>query len=120
MQKLPVYLYSNLIGLQLDLDNNTRIDRTMYQRELKIQKGLKNKVQIQFKNSDQKTIRIKAVGATTQEITTSSTEIFLNDVSKIQPGMIVNSANVQEGTYVSEVSTNSVIVTNLNPVYHLF
>ena len=118
MQKLPVYLYSNLIVLQLDLDNNTRIDRTMYQRELKIQKGLKNKVQIQFKNSDQKTIRIKAVGATTQEITTSSTEIFLTDVSKIQPGMIVNSANVQEGTYVSEVSTNSVIVTNLNPVYN--
>lgn len=118
MQKLPVYLYSNLIVLQLDVDNNTRIDRTMYQRELKIQKGLKNKVQIQFKNSDQKTIRIKAAGITTREISTSSTEIFLDDVSKIQPGMIVNHNSVQAGTYVSEVTTNSIIVANLNPVYN--
>jgi hypothetical protein len=59
MQKLPVYLYPNLFVIQLDLDNTVRgINNTMYQRELKIQKGLKNKVQIQFKNSDQKNIRI--------------------------------------------------------------
>jgi hypothetical protein len=30
----------------------------MYQRDLKLQKGLKNKVQIQFKNSDQKLLNI--------------------------------------------------------------
>jgi hypothetical protein len=32
----------------------------MYQRDLKIQKGVKNKVQIQFKNSDQKRIPISS------------------------------------------------------------
>ena len=30
----------------------------MYQRELKLQKGLKNTVQLQFKNSDQKLLNI--------------------------------------------------------------
>jgi hypothetical protein len=30
----------------------------MYQRDLKIQKGIKNQVQVQFKNSDQKKVRI--------------------------------------------------------------
>ena len=43
----------------MDLDTSTRgVNRVMYQRDLQIQKGLKNKVRIQFKNSDQKKIRI--------------------------------------------------------------
>ena len=32
----------------------------MYQRELKLQKGVKNKIQIQFKNSDQKLLNVSA------------------------------------------------------------
>ena len=52
--KIPVYLYTNLFEVLLDLDNNNRINRIMYQRDLKLQKGVKNKIQIQFKNSDQK------------------------------------------------------------------
>lgn len=52
--KLPVYLYANLFEVILDLDNNNRIHHVMYQRDLKLQKGIKNKIQIQFKNSDQK------------------------------------------------------------------
>jgi hypothetical protein len=56
--KLPVYLYTNLFEVILDLDNNNRINQVMYQRELKLQKGLKNTVQLQFKNSDQKLLNI--------------------------------------------------------------
>lgn len=56
--KLPVYLYTNLFEVTLDLDNNNRINQVMYQRDLKLQKGVKNKVQIQFKNSDQKFIDV--------------------------------------------------------------
>jgi hypothetical protein len=56
--KLPVYLYANLFEVILDLDNNNRINQVMYQRDLKLQKGVKNKVQIQFKNSDQKLIDV--------------------------------------------------------------
>lgn len=59
MQNLPVYLYSNTLDITLDLDTTVRgVNRVMYQHDLKIQKGIKNQVRIQFKNSDQKKIRI--------------------------------------------------------------
>lgn len=59
MQNLPVYLYANTLNITLDLDTEIRgVNQVMYQRELKIQKGIKNQVRIQFKNSDQKKISI--------------------------------------------------------------
>jgi len=59
MNNLPVYLYQNNIDILLDSDPITRgVNQVMYQHELKIQKGLKNKVRIQFKNSDQKRISV--------------------------------------------------------------
>ena len=118
MQKLPVYLYSNLFSIQLDLDNEVReTNNTMYQRELRIQKGLKNKVQLQFKNSDQKAIRVRAVTNTASPTSTSSNTISLVNAANVQVGMIVNSDNIQTGTYVSAISANVVTLENLNPVY---
>jgi hypothetical protein len=58
MQKLPVYLYTNLFEVLLDLDNNTGIHQIMYQNPLTIQKGVRNTIQLQFKNSDQKRLNI--------------------------------------------------------------
>jgi hypothetical protein len=59
MQILPVYLYQNNISVILDLDPDVRgVNQVMYQRDLKIQKGIKNQIRIQFKNSDQKRIPI--------------------------------------------------------------
>jgi hypothetical protein len=59
MQILPVYLYQDNLDVILDLDPTVRgVNQVMYQRDLKIQKGLRNKVRIQFKNSDQKRITI--------------------------------------------------------------
>lgn len=59
MQNLPIYLYQNLYDVILDLDSTVRgVNRVMYQRNLVIQKGLKNQIRIQFKNSDQKKIRV--------------------------------------------------------------
>jgi hypothetical protein len=60
MQKLPVYLYTNRYSVILDLDNNRGVNNVMYQRNLIFQKGLKNKVQIQFKNSDQKPVDVSS------------------------------------------------------------
>lgn len=118
MQKLPVYLYSNLIPVQLDLDTSVRgINNTMYQRELKIQRGVKNKVHIQFKNSDQKNVRINALTTVVGSASTSSSTIEVADASNIQLGMIVNSDSVKEGTYISEISANTLTLDNLNPVY---
>ena len=59
MQNLPIYLYANTLDAILDLDSTTRgVNQVMYQRDLKIQKGIKNQVRIQFKNSDQKRVSI--------------------------------------------------------------
>lgn len=59
MQNLPVYLYSNTLDITLDLDNTARgVNQVMYQRDLKIQKGIRNQIRIQFKNSDQKRVNI--------------------------------------------------------------
>ena len=59
MQNLPIYLYDNQLDVILDLDANTPgVYQIMYQRDLNIQKGVKNQVRIQFKNSDQKRISI--------------------------------------------------------------
>ena len=59
MQILPIYLYPNSIDVILDTDATiVGVNRMMYQRDLKIQKGIKNQIQVQFKNSDQKKIRI--------------------------------------------------------------
>jgi hypothetical protein len=60
MQKLPIYLYTNLFEVTLDLDKNRGIHQIMYQRTLKIQKGVKNTIQLQFKNSDQKRVGISS------------------------------------------------------------
>lgn len=58
--KLPVYLYANLFEVILDLDNNNRINQIMYQRDLTLQKGVKNRIQLQFKNSDQKLMNVSS------------------------------------------------------------
>lgn len=118
MQKLPVYLYSNLLPVQLDLDAEVKgITNIMYQRELKLQRGVKNKVQLQFKNSDQKNIRINALTTVVGTVSTSSSIIEVSDASKIQLGMFVNSNSVQEGTYISAISGNELTLNNLNPLY---
>jgi len=63
MLSLPIYLYPNTIDVILDLDPTTRgVNNVMYQRDLVIQKGVKNKVRIQFKNSDQKLLQISNTG----------------------------------------------------------
>lgn len=59
MQNLPIYLYQNLLDVTLDLDASIRgVNQVMYQRDLVIQKGVKNHIRIQFKNSDQKKVRV--------------------------------------------------------------
>jgi hypothetical protein len=60
MQKLPVYLYPNSFEVILDLDNNSRINNVMYQRDITLQKGVKNNIQFQVKNSDQKPLNVSS------------------------------------------------------------
>lgn len=88
MNKLPVYLYSNLLEVILDLDQNRGIHKIMYQRKLKLQKGFKDSVQLQFKNGDQKpvaisssTYRFDLIDSTGRELVFSSPLTSLEVVS---------------------------------------
>ena len=75
MQNLPIYLYPNTLNIILDLDSTTKgVNRVMYQHDLKIQKGIKNKVRIQFKNSDQKRITISNTATYVFSMFDSSTQ----------------------------------------------
>lgn len=59
MQLTPIYLYNNQYDIILDQDPYSKgANNIMYQRNLKIQKGIKNQVRFQFKNSDQKKVHI--------------------------------------------------------------
>ncbi len=118
MQKLPVYLYSNLLTVQLDLDDyEKRTNNVMYQRELKLQRGMKNKVQIQFMNSDQKRVRVLASTETVGTATSASNVLVVSDASNVQLGMSVNSDNVSAGTYISAIDSNTLTLSNLDPLY---
>jgi hypothetical protein len=109
--------------VQLSLDEGIRgAYNTMYQRELKIQKGLKNKVQLQFKNADQKPVRIKGASTNTSIVTSSSFSIELATTANIRLGMyptIVGDDTVfQTGTYISDISGTTVTIANQNPAYN--
>lgn len=61
MQNLPIYLYSNTVTVILDSDASIQgVTQTMYQRDLVVQKGIKNQIRVQFKNSDQKRLTLDA------------------------------------------------------------
>lgn len=145
MNKLPVYLYSNVFEVILDLDDNRGIREIMYQRKLKIQRGYKDSIQIQFKNSDQKPLSI-TTGTTywfdmidtdgrqlvlskplavvddtiTYNVSQNQTEVaktlsFANTTG-ITAGQSVTGFGVIANTIVTAVTTNSVTL-NYTPLY---
>jgi hypothetical protein len=59
MQSNNIYYYANAVDVQLDLDPTiTTRNRIVYQRTVKIYKGVDNTLQFNFKNSDQKSVNI--------------------------------------------------------------
>jgi len=97
MQKLPVYLYTNLYDVTLDLDHNREIRQIMYQRPLKIQKGVRNTVQLQFKNSEQRKIDI------------SSQTFVLNVLDEIEHTLVMSKS-------VTVLDTGTVVTRGLAEV----
>lgn len=63
MNKLPIYLYSNRFEVILDLEDNKGLHDIMYQRKLKIQKGFKDSIQIQFKTSEQQPVALASTSS---------------------------------------------------------
>ena len=145
MNKLPVYLYSNLLEVILDLDQNKGIHEIMYQRKIKIQKGFKDSIQIQFKNSDQKPISVATTGnywfdmidSTGRQLvltkpltilddsivypiaidqTATGNTLSFTDTSAISIGQSVYGFGIPANTIVTEITTNTVIL-NYSTIY---
>jgi hypothetical protein len=58
MQKISVYLYPNRIQLLADLASFTTEYKSVYQRTVKIYKGVDNVIEFDIKNADQKRIEL--------------------------------------------------------------
>lgn len=59
MQRMNTYFYPNLVEVQCNPDPTVTARRTtMYQRKLKIYKGVTNTVQFLFRNSDEKPVNV--------------------------------------------------------------
>jgi hypothetical protein len=143
MQSLPIYLYPNTLDVILDLDPDVLgVNRVMYQRDLKIQKGVKNNVQIQFKNSDQKRLPIFNTSTyvfnmfdpsnnklvlqkqlkilddtvilyqTQDQTSTGNTLTFSTSTTGISVGQTVSGFGIPPNTIVVSVSTGTVTLNN--------
>lgn len=125
MQILPVYLYPNTLDVILDLDPTVQgVNRVMYQRDLTIQKGIKNQVRIQFKNSDQKRIPISNTGtfvfsmfdANSQRLLVQKDLQILDDGSTLALRGVAQLTFTESDTLDLDVSSYSYAVTYRDPL----
>jgi hypothetical protein len=59
MQSIDNYIYQNQIDVQLNLDPTIKLrNRVLYQRSIKLYKGIDNQIQFNIKNADQQPVNI--------------------------------------------------------------
>lgn len=109
MNKLPVYLYPNLLEVILDLDQNRRIHKIMYQRKIKIQKGFTDTIQIQFKNSDQKPVSILNGTFFMDIIGNDNRQLFLSKPLNIQETVGTDTTITSKGVAVARFDPEDTI-----------
>jgi hypothetical protein len=124
MQNLPIYLYPNTLDVILDLDETVKgVNQVMYQRDLKIQKGIKNEIRIQFKNSDQKRIPINnsrifvftMFDAATQRLVLQKTLTILDNGSTFNTRGLGLLSIVESDTIDLDKSAYTYSVTYIDP-----
>jgi hypothetical protein len=101
MNKLPVYLYPNKIDVIFDTNQTRGIYKVMYQRKIKIQKGFKDSVQIQFKNSDQKPVFLSTTTNYYVDLidTTGRELVFSKKLSVIDNGVTTSTKGLAVVTF---------------------
>ena len=115
MNKLPVYLYSNLLDVILDLDQTRGIHKIMYQRKLKLQKGFRDSIQIQFKNSDQKPVSVADTTYYFDMIDSSGRQLVLS-----KPLTIVDDAVTTSTRGIAIASFDPIDTINLTAASYKF
>lgn len=133
MQSLPVYLYPNTYSVILDLDPLvTGVNRIMYQHDLKLQRGVRNSVRIQFKNSDQKRISVATTGtyifnmfdiATQQLVVQKTLDILDNSITTSTRGLAQltltegDTINLNKSSYNFSITYQDDTTGEMNPTY---
>jgi hypothetical protein len=131
MQILPVYLYPNIYNVILDLDPLvTGVNQTMYQHDLKLQRGVRNSVRIQFKNSDQKRISVATTGSytfnmfdiSTQQLVVQKTlDILENSTSTRGLAQLTlaegDTINLNKSSYNFSITYQDPATGEMNPTY---
>jgi len=142
MLSLPIYLYPNVCKVILDLDTTVMgVNQNMYQQDIKIQKGVKNTVQFQFKNSDQKLLSMSNSGtfvfsmfdainqrlllekpitilddSVTFNIITNQTAVgntlHINTDRTLKVGQIINGFGIKPNSVIVAVTTNTITLNN--------
>lgn len=88
MQKISSYLYSNRIVVNLDLASSPLEWRIVYQRKVKIYKGVDNVIELDIKNSEQKRINVSDKVLKCVIMDTLGQEIYTADVThSATPGL---------------------------------
>lgn len=117
MQKIQFYLVPNRITVTTDLVGYNTEYRQVYQRKIKLHKGIDNTLEIEVKNSDQrredvvgKTVVVKFFDAARQNLFTVDGEAIVSkpglmtvtvaaeDIASIDPQMLTLAAYLTDGT----------------------
>lgn len=99
----------------MDLDQNKGIHKIMYQRKLKIQKGFKDSIQIQFKNSDQKPVSVSTGTYYFDMIDSSGRQLVLS-----KPLTIVDDAITTSTKGMAVASFDPIDTVNLTAASYKF
>lgn len=126
MQKISSYLYPNRIFVVADLASHITEWNIVYQRTLKIYKGLDNVIEFDFKNAQQRRIDISAYDIKCIVMEQNNIEIYTADVvpvlsktgiaSAVIPKNILESVAPQFLKYALYIEVNDSSLTRI-PVY---
>jgi hypothetical protein len=83
MQKISSYLYSNRISVVADLASYPVEWRPVYQRTIKLYKGMKNVVEFDIRNADQKRININSYNIKCLIMDNFNQEVLTADVNPV-------------------------------------
>jgi BppU N-terminal domain len=109
MQLNPIYLYSNKVDVFTSLDTwTTERYRKVYQRNLKVYRGVDNRLDFHVKNGDEKpqpitnlTVVFNIIGTESKELVIQK-DCTVNDVTKGRVSVTLSQAdieNIQAGHY---------------------
>ena len=103
MQKISSYLYSNRLTVVADLASYPVEWKPVYQRNIKIYKGMKNTVEFDIRNADQKRVNISSYNLKCLIMDNFDQEVLTVDVSAVPntTGLATMTIYAQDVAYIS-------------------